>query len=89
MKLLVLLPAIILAGCTTVVPVKQKFPEPVTELKERCPDLMQIQGDKVSITDMLKTIVQNYNTYYTCANKVEGWNEWYDSQKKVFENSNK
>lgn len=89
MKLAVLLSVIVLSGCSTVVPVKQKFPEPIKELQEKCPELQQIQGDKVAITDMLKTIIQNYSTYYQCANKVEGWNEWYDKQKKIFEDTNK
>lgn len=78
-----------LTGCSTLVPVKQKFPEAVPELQKECPELLQIQGDKVSITDMLKTIVQNYNTYYQCANKVEGWNEWYNKQKEIFDKVNK
>ena len=86
---LVLLMVVSLTGCSTLVPVKQKFPEAVPELQKECPELLQIQGDKVSITDMLKTIVQNYNTYYQCANKVEGWNEWYNKQKEIFDKVNK
>lgn len=78
-----------LSGCSILVPVKQKFPEAVPELKEKCPELLQLQGTQISITDMLKTVVQNYNTYYQCANKVEGWNEWYDKQKEIFDKVNK
>ena len=80
--------AALLAGCTTV-PVKQKFPDAVTELREKCPQLAQIEGEKVAITDMLKVVIANYTTYYQCANKVDGWNEWYDKQKKIFEEANK
>jgi hypothetical protein len=45
-------------------------------------------ADKVPITDMLKTVVENYVTYYNCAIKVEGWQEWYTEQKKIFESVN-
>lgn len=79
----------LLSGCSILVPVKQKFPEAVPDLKEKCPELLQIQGENVSITDMLKTVVQNYNTYYQCSNKVDGWNEWYDKQKQIFDKTNK
>lgn len=89
MRSAIVLTALILAGCgTTSVPVKQQFPEAVKSLQENCPDLKQIQGDKVSITDMLKVVVENYNTYYQCSNKVEGWNEWYKTQKEIFDKVN-
>jgi len=81
--------SILITGCSILVPMKHQFPDAVPELKEKCPELMQIQGDQVAITDMLKTIVQNYATYYQCSNKVEGWNEWYDKQKEIFNKVNK
>jgi hypothetical protein len=84
MRILFLVPILLLTGCL-VTPVKRNFPESVPELQVRCPELLQIEGTPVAITDMLKTVVQNYNTYYQCANKVEGWNEWYATQKKIFE----
>ena len=33
---------------------------------------------------MLKVIVHNYSLYHECATKVEGWQEWYEAQKKIF-----
>jgi pectin methylesterase-like acyl-CoA thioesterase len=87
-KLPFLIFAVLLVGCTTV-PVKQKFPDSVAELREKCPQLAQIEGERVAITDMLKVVIANYTTYYQCANKVDGWNEWYDKQKKIFEEANK
>ena len=85
MKAIILGLAVILAGCSTPTPVKRSFPDVVADLKEKCPTLQTVDGKEVSITDMLKTIVKNYGTYYECSNKVDGWNEWYTKQKKVFE----
>lgn len=87
MKSMTLVVALMLTGCSTVVPVAPKFPESVPELTERCPELQQIQSnDKpVPITEMLKTVVNNYNLYYKCSNKVDGWNKWYEDQKKIYE----
>jgi hypothetical protein len=90
MKLLIIsLMILSLSGCSAVVPVKQKWPESVSTLAEPCPNLKTIDNNNVSITDMLKVIVENYSLYYQCANKVEGWNEWYKVQKEIFEKTNK
>lgn len=86
MKFLALiLVAAALAGCSTTTPVKREFPQATKTLMESCPDLQKIEGDRVAITELLKTIVNNYSLYYQCANKVDGWKEWYEEQKKIFE----
>ena len=82
-----LLIILLLAGCTTVVPVKQKFPNATTELMKKCESLKKIEGDKVAITDMLKVIVHNYSLYHECSTKVDGWQDWYNEQKKIFDNA--
>lgn len=77
---------LILAGCTTSVPVKRNFPEAPPSLKQKCEELKTVDvKDRVLITDMLKVVVQNYTLYYECSIKVDGWNEWYDEQKKIFD----
>jgi hypothetical protein len=77
-----------LTGCA-VVPVKQKFPEVPTKLIAVCPDLNPAKEDTVDITELLKVIVGNYQLYYECQNKNSGWIEWYNNQKKIFEQANK
>jgi hypothetical protein len=87
MKIIILGLAVFLAGCSIVTPVKRNFPDAVPALQEKCPGLSTVEstGKEVSITDLLKTVVKNYGSYYECANKVDGWNEWYDNQRKIFE----
>lgn len=80
-----LLIALLLAGCSTTVPVKQKFPNATPELMKKCESLKKVEGDKVAITEMLKVIVQNYTLYYECSTKVDGWQDWYNEQKKIFD----
>ena len=84
MKYIVLSLALVLAACSTA-PVKQKFPEVPKALVERCESLKKIEGDSVAITEMLKVVVQNYGMYYECAAKVDGWNDWYLEQKRIYE----
>ena len=85
MKQLIVAVAVLLAGCTTVVPVKQQFPVAPVVLLERCPDLMLIDDGKNSLRDMLKVVIQNYSLYYQCAEKTHGWQDWYGEQKRIFE----
>ena len=85
MKYVITLVTVLLMGCSTPVPVTPRFPEAPAALKEKCEQLKKIEGDKVAITEMLKVVVHNYALYYECSTKVEGWQEWYDTQKKIFE----
>jgi hypothetical protein len=39
----------------------------------------------VKASDLLDTVVVNYGTYYEVAEKLKGWQEWYRSQKAIFE----
>lgn len=84
MKYASLMLAVLLAGCSTVIPVKQEFPVAPEKLLEKCPDLMTIDDGKNSLREMLKVVIQNYATYYQCAEKTHGWQDWYKDQKKIF-----
>lgn len=85
MKLFVLVVCIALAGCAAT-PVARNFPSVPDELKKQCEDLQQISpANPLAITELLKTVIANYSRYYQCANRVEGWQEWYDTQKKIFD----
>lgn len=85
MKTLSLITLILLAGCSTTVPVTAKFPDAPASLSAPCGNLKKIENDNVSIVDLHKIVVENYTTHYECSTKVDGWNEWYVEQKKNFE----
>lgn len=74
----------LLSACSTVVPVKQEFPVAPQVLLEKCPDLLVIDDGKNSLREMLKVVIQNYATYYQCAEKTHGWQDWYNAQKKIY-----
>ena len=82
-----LLLALLLSGCSTVVPVTAKFPE-APKNTAQCPELQKLnEGAKLS--DVSTTINNNYTSYYECAVKVETWNSWYQEQKRIFESVGK
>jgi hypothetical protein len=84
MKYLIVLFIILLTGCSTTVPVVAKFPEVPQNLLVKCPQLSKVNDD-AKLSDITKTITNNYTEYYTCAVKNDAWIEWYEIQKNIFE----
>lgn len=84
MKKFFLVPLLlVLTGCSTVVPVKNEFPVAPSILLEKCPQLKEVDSDKGTLREMLKVVIENYATYYQCAAKTHGWQDWYHEQKKI------
>lgn len=84
MKTLLVLATAFLVGCSTVVPVKQKFPEPPKFGLANCPTLQKLNND-AKLSDVATTVTVNYSTYYECSVKNDAWIEWYQIQKTIFE----
>lgn len=86
MKKLIPFIAIFLTACQTMVPVNPPtWPVAPKELTEKCPILYTIDPANPAITELLKTVVKNYELYYYCSLKQEGWNDWYNVHKQNYE----
>jgi hypothetical protein len=83
MKYLLIL-TLFLAGCSTTVPVKRTFPDVPEELKVSCPDLKEVPEGTTELSKTLDVVVQNYGQYKECQIKVDLWTDWYEKQKKIF-----
>jgi len=81
MKYLLLL---LMVGCSTTVPVTAKFPDVPERLLQKCPQLEKLENE-AKLSGIAKTVTNNYTTYYECAVKNDAWIEWYQIQKKIFE----
>ena len=80
-----LLIALLLSGCSTVVPVTARFPEPPAKgAMTACPALQKLKDD-AKLSDVATTVTVNYGTYYECAVKSDAWQEWYEIQRRIFE----
>jgi hypothetical protein len=78
-----------LTGCSTVVPVAAKFPDaPGKLVSEPCPNLNKLKDD-AALSDIARTVTENYTRYYECAVKLDAWIEWYSKQKIIFEGAGK
>ena len=74
-----------LSGCSTVVPVVAKFPEAPGQLvSEPCPNLKKLNDD-AALSDIARSVTENYTLYYECAVKLDAWIEWHSKQKILFE----
>ena len=74
----------LLAGCSTTVPVKAKFPEVPDRLLVSCPQLEKVP-EAPKLSEVAKTVTNNYTTYYECAVKHDAFVEWYQIQKHIYE----
>ncbi len=91
-KLVVLFLVLGLTGCSLMPKLtmgKPDFPPPYIDEKTKempkCDDLKMVPPDVNNLSGIFKIIADNYSAYWQCANKVDGWKEWYDVQKRNYE----
>ena len=75
---------ILITGCSTTVPVTVKFPSIPEELNVQCPPLKKIP-DEAKLSDISKTVTENYKQYKDCSTNNSALIEWFNKQKKIFE----
>jgi hypothetical protein len=61
------------------------WPEVPSNLLEPAGNLQPLSEDKKTLTDLIENANENYGTYYQIKSKYEAWQEWYNSQKKIYE----
>lgn len=86
MKYIILSLILLLSGCATkVAPIVVKFPQAPATLLEKCPTLNTLPEDS-KLSDVAKTVTQNYTLYHECVIKHDAWIDWYQQQKEIFDN---
>jgi hypothetical protein len=75
---------LVLMGCSTTVPVTAKFPQAPERLMQKCPQLEKLEKE-AKLSDIAKSVTNNYTKYHECSIQNESWIEWYNTQKKIFE----
>lgn len=84
MRVIILVLCVSLSGCTSYPLAYTPWP-PAPQLNS-CPELTNISTN-ATFSDVAKTIADNYNTYYTCRAQVQGWQDWYNQQKQIYEST--
>lgn len=76
--------ALLLTACVSV-PVERNFPSAPEDITQQCPNLEEVPVGTTHLSELLIVVTNNYALYHECKLKVETWNDWYKSQKKIFE----
>jgi hypothetical protein len=84
-KIISLIACTAFVGCSTTVPVKRTFPVVPEALMKECGNLATINKSEVKLSELMDTVSKNYSKYHECAAINEAWQEWYNEQKKVFD----
>ena len=85
MKKISLFLLLFVVGCATQpVPVVARFPEANKYILEKCSPLKKIEADP-KLSDVAKTVSENYSLYHECSAKTDSWIEWYQKQKQIYE----
>lgn len=71
-------------GCSTMVPVKNKFPT-VPEVLLQPPVALAEASESEKLSDFLLTVTDNYAIAYSNSNRLLAWQSWYLEQRKVFD----
>ena len=83
-KILLALLVVSLTACVSV-PVERRFPSVPAELMTQCPDLRLVPEGETRISAVLGTVVDNYSQYRECQLTTSSWQEWYTTQKNIFD----
>jgi hypothetical protein len=84
MRIALLILPLLLAGCLNT-PVARHFPEVPSDLLAACPALREVDPNTTKLSEVISVVSENYGTYQECKIKVDGWIEWYNTQKSIFE----
>ena len=84
MKKLIIVSCLIITGCVSV-PVDRKFPTAPDTLKEPAVNLKTLDTTRPELSDLISNANDNYAEYYRLREKYNGWINWYNDQKKIFE----
>jgi len=79
--------ATMLGACSAIsVPVTSNFPSIPESLNKDCGPLQIIGKPEVKLSELVTTVTINYEKYHECSAKLEAWREWYNEQKRIFNN---
>ena len=85
MRNLLLASLLLLTGCATSVPVTMSFPQVPDSLSKPCDLLLPLDPNKRELSDLLENTTDNYAKAKECHAKSKAWLEWYETQRKIFE----
>ena len=87
MKKLLIIVTLLLAGCSIAPPARPTWPDAPAELTQPAPDLVPLSSSQHNLSDILDNVNDNASQYYQLRDKYNGWINWYDTQKQIYNKS--
>jgi hypothetical protein len=85
-QLFLIVALMLFAGCASKpVPVVMQFPDVPDDLKVACPVLDTLPDNTDKLSEVVDTVANNYSKYHECRARVDNWNQWYSTQKQIFD----
>jgi len=85
MKRLIVILSLLLSACAnTAAPVLPNWPVAPADLQEPVADLTPLAPEQRNLSDLLDNANNNYTQYYILKERVEGWQNWYNTQQKIW-----
>jgi hypothetical protein len=86
MKRLVVISLFLLSACAnTTAPVIPSWPVAPADLQQSAPDLTPLAPEQRNLSDLIQNSNENYTQYYILKEKYEGWQNWYNTQQKIWQ----
>jgi hypothetical protein len=86
MKRLILISLFVLTACASnkaqIIP---NWPAAPADLQEPVPDLTPLAPEQRNLSDLIENSNENYTQYYILKEKFEGWQNWYNTQQKIWQ----
>lgn len=83
-SLLIVVSMLLLAGCLAT-PVKRTFPLVPADLMEPPVALRPLPADTKDLDQLIVNANHNYSLYHELVIRLEGWQTWYQEQRKIFD----
>ena len=81
MKYVILLSALLLAGCETF-KMGAPWPKQNPEIVKTCEPLKTFDQQQVSMAELIDLVQQNYQLYHLCKLNNDSWVRWYTTHWK-------
>jgi hypothetical protein len=86
MKRLLIIFTFLLSACAnTAAPVMPKWPAVPADLQQPAEELTPLAPEQRNLSDLLDNANNNYTQYYILKEKYEGWQNWYNTQQKIWQ----
>ena len=86
MKKIILVSLFLLSACaSSKAPIVLKWPEAPADLQQPAAELTPLAPEQRNLSDLIENSNKNYTQYYILKEKYEGWQNWYNSQQKIWQ----